>query len=434
VKLSVVGGSVSFGTTFTTSRSKSLFHWKIYQWLNATFPDVLHEHYCGAVPASGPSYMEHCLHWHVEAESDLVLLEYAVNFEPGADDIQSFERMLRKLLRMPKQPAIIIVNTMELMPPNVHSLHFSGEKAFLDGYSSGPASAEDMSFLYPSPPEDEITQLALYYGVPTVSLRSALFHELKSGSPRFPVKEVFHDRHHPGAWGHSLMAQMVVDMVSSQVDRVSDVAGSRRCDEAIREAAAREDIYGLGPPLISKTEESSVGMCIKGESIMDRVFSTKGFAYKVEGNDAKMKPGLIGTNVGDQVQLCLDVRRLALGQSFVVILGHLISYEHMGAVSVRCLGECGCPPDEVDAHVEGGKFSVFKAKTIALKRVNGTLPAAAAAKPGCNCLLELVILPKSGSGEHKFKVLSLMSAEHEGSLRYGHQTGFNVRPMKARVS
>ena len=40
VKLSVVGGSVSFGTTFTTSRSKSLFHWKTYQWLNATFPGV----------------------------------------------------------------------------------------------------------------------------------------------------------------------------------------------------------------------------------------------------------------------------------------------------------------------------------------------------------------------------------------------------------
>ena len=29
VKLSVVGGSVSFGTTFTTSKSKSLFHWKV---------------------------------------------------------------------------------------------------------------------------------------------------------------------------------------------------------------------------------------------------------------------------------------------------------------------------------------------------------------------------------------------------------------------
>ena len=71
-KLSTVGGSVSFGTTFTTSRSKSLFHWKMYQWINATFSGARHEHYCGAVAASGPSYMEHCLHWHVIDEADLV--------------------------------------------------------------------------------------------------------------------------------------------------------------------------------------------------------------------------------------------------------------------------------------------------------------------------------------------------------------------------
>ena len=42
-----------------------------------------------------------------------------MNFDTssGADDAASFERLLRKLLSMPHQPAIIIVNTMELMPP-----------------------------------------------------------------------------------------------------------------------------------------------------------------------------------------------------------------------------------------------------------------------------------------------------------------------------
>lgn len=119
VRLSVVGGSVSFGTTFTTSKSKSLFHWKVYQWLSAVFPAASHEHFLGAVAASGPSYMEHCLHWHVLAP-DLVLVEYAVNFDEFGmkEDAASFERMLRKLLRMPSQPAIIIVNTMELFPPD----------------------------------------------------------------------------------------------------------------------------------------------------------------------------------------------------------------------------------------------------------------------------------------------------------------------------
>ena len=116
-RLSVLGGSVSFGTTFTTGRSRALYHWKVYQYLNASFPLAAHEHFQGAVPASGPSYMEHCVAWHLPPHgADLILLEYAVNFDAMPDDAQSFERLLRRLLRLPSQPAIVIVNTMEIVP------------------------------------------------------------------------------------------------------------------------------------------------------------------------------------------------------------------------------------------------------------------------------------------------------------------------------
>ena len=50
----------------------------------------------------------------------------------------------------------------------------------------------------------------------------------------------------------------------------------------------------------------------------------------------------------------------------------------------------------------------------------------------CGCKIEVRILPRTGSGEYKFKVLSLMTAGREGSLRYGHQAGFNNRPTEAR--
>jgi hypothetical protein len=51
------------------------------------------------------------------------------------------------------------------------------------------------------------------------------------------------------------------------------------------------------------------------------------------------------------------------------------------------------------------------------------------------CVLQLEILEKTGSGEHKFKVISVMtSASQDGGLRYGYQTGFNVRPMSARLT
>ena len=207
----------------------------MYQWINATFAGARHEHHCGAVAASGPSYMEHCLHWHVIDEADLVLVEYAVNLDANdkAGELASFERMLRKLLSMPRQPAILLVNTMELHPPKERKtkqgsqMAFTGNKAYLDGYSDGAPSGDDMKFEYPAWAEDGITQLGQYYGVPAVSLRDALFHELKAQDPRFPVKQVFHDRHHPGAWGHSLLAQMAVGLLSAAATEVAAVGAAR---------------------------------------------------------------------------------------------------------------------------------------------------------------------------------------------------------------
>jgi len=82
--------------------------------------------------------------------------------------------------------------------------------------------------------------------------------------------------------------------------------------------------------------------------------------------------------------------------------------------------------------VPGGHFSVFKARTVAV-HANLTARRGEGLAANCSCVVQLTILPQSGSGEHKFKVLSLMTAAAEGSLRYGHQTGFNVRPTEARL-
>ena len=103
---------------------------------------------------------------------------------------------------------------MELFPPSRHTkMAFDGNKAFLDGYSDGPAQVphsrvvrhvvpqatsmthaarvtyatyatqpNDLAFEYPAEAEDKIDALAAYYGVPTVSLRGALFREMKARS------------------------------------------------------------------------------------------------------------------------------------------------------------------------------------------------------------------------------------------------------------
>ena len=440
VRLGILGGSVAFGTTFTTSRSRALFHWKVYQWLNASFPGAGHEHYSGSVPASGPAYMEHCLQWHVpEAGVDLILLEYAVNFDSAAE-IESFERLLRRVLRLPGQPAVILVNTLELMPVERHSGHVGLAFEHAD---SAEASEVDRSFEYSVMAEDGIVDLAQYYALPCVSLRGALFAELKANRPEFPLKRLFHDRHHPAAWGHSLMAQMVVNLLTQSLRaaeaRRSDAGRARggACAR-LREEAARGDGAPWpfpDAPLISPVVEAQVGTCIKAQELEGVIASSSGFRYVVEGTDAKMKPGLVGLHPDDHVTFCIDVSRLGIGGKFIAFLGHLVSYAHMGVVRVRCEGKCGCEEREIDAHVQGGKFSVFKATEIEMRYQARRQPSQQTSG-ACDCALNLRILQRSGSGEHKFKVLSLMTTTNSerGNMRYGYQAGFNNRPMGARTS
>ena len=435
VHLSVIGGSVSFGTTFTTSKSRALYHWKVYQYLNSSFPDARHEHYMGAVPASGPSYMEHCLSWHLPPSgADLVLVEYAVNFDQADEDAKSFERLIRRLLLLPNQPAIVIVNTMDIVPRGAGGLPWEHDRQLYP-------SARDLSFDYRGTgAEDYIVDIAAYYGVPCVSLRSAIFPELKRNSTAFPIKQLFHDRHHPGAWGHSLMAQMVSHLLESSLNDVLLKPQARHPPShcAILGQDAKDAVEGhgggstLGASIFSHGDSAPIGACIKDKALQgDMEPGAVGFKYLVEGSDAKMKPGIVGRTPGDHARFCLDVSRLKPADSFVIIFGHLISYEHMGVGQVSCHNECECGVNDIDAHVPGGKFSVFKAKTIAATR-RKTTGEFNPSRQACGCQVQVKILNRTGSGEHKFKILSLMAAQSEGSLRYGHQAGFNNRPTEAR--
>ena len=445
-RLSVLGGSVSFGTTFTTGKSRALYHWKMYQYLNASFPRAAHEHFQGAVPASGPSYMEHCIEWHLPPGGpDLILLEYAVNFDEMPDDAACFERLLRKLLRLPQQPAIIIINTMEIVPPG-------GRLPWEHGEATSYPSAQDLSFTWrghgaTTGAEDAINDVAAYYSVPCVSLRGALFAELKANASAFPIKTVFHDRHHPSAWGHSLMAQMAAKLVEQAIDHQAKLVpppqlsadgrvASAACAAALNEAPVPWAHGGraLLPPIYAEGDQAPVGVCLKDTALRDRLQPTSavGFRYLVEGRDAKMKPGIVGQAAGDVARFCLDISRLNRGAPFVLLLGHLISYEHMGVARISCVDDCECEAVDIDAHVPGGRFSVFKAKTINARRRSTV--AAVRGDDACGCKVEVRILEQTRSGEHKFKVLSLMTAMKEGSLRYGHQAGFNNRPTEARFT
>ena len=169
---------------------------------------------------------------------------------------------------------------------------------------------------------------------------------------------------------------MIVRLLHDAVRRPRPFQPGRtlRCAEALRERGGLAP--PLIPPLLSPHAEADVGMCAKAYELQVPGLG-QGLVYGVEGADAKMKPGVIGKAAGDEARF-VDTSRSrsrSLSSSSAPDL-----YEHMGQVFVQCEGECG-EEGPIDAHVEGGKFSVFKARTLNLRKVKPAAGGGRASRP-----------------------------------------------------
>ena len=114
VSIAALGGSVSAGRTYEVVRgsmASRLYHSLVATVLRRSAARLLLQakgvsHHNGALPATGPTFFQHCLDGAVPRSAHLVLLEFALN---TAGDLRAFEQMLLQLLTRPKL-AVIVVN------------------------------------------------------------------------------------------------------------------------------------------------------------------------------------------------------------------------------------------------------------------------------------------------------------------------------------
>jgi hypothetical protein len=154
-------------------------------------------------------------------------------------------------------------------------------------------------------------------------------------------------------------------------------------------------------------------VCARGDQL-SRYFvptASSGFNLTDEGR-GKGKLGYVAYGVGKAISFCLpwpsaDSMGGAGGAPVrkppsVLWVGFLRSYEHMGRARVSCSGACTCAPDVIDGHDIKDGVSVTDVRRVALR------PARAPAAEGGCCRVALRIAPGTSSGEHKFKVMSLL--------------------------
>ena len=166
----------------------------------------------GAVGGTLSSYMSVCHNLHIPKDADIVFVEYSVNdwHSPGGPPFQNnirraFERLLRKIMRYPNKPAVVLLNAY------IWFLAYPFPGSFC------------------SNSEREFSEFGLFYHLPTISLKAAVYQKLAAGEPGFLItdtrnknpdglkeKAFYWDPIHPdGKTGARVMAELAIHLIDS---------------------------------------------------------------------------------------------------------------------------------------------------------------------------------------------------------------------------
>jgi len=66
----------------------------------------------GAIPASGSDYFSFCFPLHIPTDVDLVFVELAVNDEALMEHSDNMDNLIRSLLALPNEPAVVLVEVV----------------------------------------------------------------------------------------------------------------------------------------------------------------------------------------------------------------------------------------------------------------------------------------------------------------------------------
>lgn len=292
ITVGVVGGSISAGSTYSVYRggyAAKLWHGLFFEWLRAAHPHRAHEHNNGALPASTPAFVESCVQFQVPPHSDLVLIDFAVNF----DTTRAYERLLRRLLVYPRRPAVIAFNFPSFMVP--------GATKSLPRH---PLREADLRFPAVRREELSIERLARHYGVPLISMSRAVGAVVRSNATAgLRLPDLMLDRVHPSQRGHRLAAALLVRFVQAELVRLRAAARGGRAPPP--PSPAPPSPLRLPSPLVpgNDREDGQRYTCLRGEQLSAHVLSARGWQF-TRGEGGNPKPGWAASAAGQTLEIC----------------------------------------------------------------------------------------------------------------------------------
>ena len=357
--ISVIGGSITEGQC-AQSFDGQWPSWGVQLWrrLQGAFPDSHIEFTNGAHSGATSEYFSLCLFEHVSEKADLVIIEEAANESPEGQpqNRMALERLIRGCLNLPNKPLVLMLN-------------------YYDKWKGGgPAAFDD------NPQEFWFYHLQLFYHLPSLSMRAALWDLFKQGAKGFRVdgfggcilvggrceaggcrnnincteerreEQFYCDLLHPWAsTGHRALAEMAFHMILVEAEAVFSLQAEAVFYHPIGNETLLDSSNQLPDPLVSTNYERPSTACAFKDKMARLLESHNGWEFIDEAHkDGRHRWGWISSISGSKLRIkintldTIEVQKADLSKQMVIEVAMLHSYEQMGWASVSCEENCQC--------------------------------------------------------------------------------------------
>ena len=181
ISIAVIGGSITAGAW--ASSPERQYGSLIADWWRKEFPKAKIEFTNAGVGATGSDYGAfRAKRDLLSRHPDFVIVEYGVNDADTQASAETLEGLVRQILCQRQKPAVLLLFMM---------------------YDQG-GNAQNWE-----------SKVGLYYHLPMVSYRDALWPEIQSG--RMNKSDIFHDFVHPNDRGHAYAAEFITHMLTTDL-------------------------------------------------------------------------------------------------------------------------------------------------------------------------------------------------------------------------
>lgn len=263
ITLGFIGGSITQG--FAATSQQHTWVYQVYQWFVKKYPNA-RVNYINAGIGGTTSHLgtarvqEDIIKFH----PDVVFVDFCVNDDNTPHFQETFEGLIRQILKSPSSPAIFSLNNI---------LYNTGINA-----------------------EEQYLPILTHYDIPYLSIRNTLYADICNG--HLAETDITADSLHPNDFGHQLIAKNIIGILEELENRSFPVSLHNTVPSPLTEnafeSAKRLNTY-THDPFVTIRENGFVKDLDKPSCYTDF-----------------FKKGWIGSKVGDAIEFELSCRCLAI--------------------------------------------------------------------------------------------------------------------------